>query len=179
MNSQSFSLKPFPSAGLLPYLKITGSIGRRSGTLTISYALLGPLREVVIPAPADMPARKNALWEQTCFEFFLGVTNSDQYWEFNLSPGGHWNVYRFKSYRQGMQEEPAFASLPFRAERQPDALRLSLKLDLAKIILTDQALKVAISAVIKPVNGKITCWALTHPSPQPDFHRKDSFILEL
>jgi hypothetical protein len=179
MSSRNFSLKPFPSAGLLPYLKITGNIGRISKTLAISYALLGPLREVVIPAPADIPARKNALWEETCFEFFLCVKNSDQYWEFNLSPAGHWNVYRFKSYRQGMQEEQALTSLPVSARRQPDAFLLSLKLDLDKIILTDRILKVAISAVIKNVNGKITYWALTHPGPQADFHREDSFIIEL
>jgi len=179
MNSLSFSLKPFPAAGLLPHLEITGNIGRRSGTLTISYALLGTLREVAIPAPADIAGRKNALWEETCFELFLAITNSDQYWEFNLSPAGHWNVYRFKSYRQNMQEEPAFTSLPFSSERQPDALRLSLEIDLDKIILTDQALKVAISAVIKPVNGKITYWALAHPGLQADFHRRDSFMLNL
>jgi hypothetical protein len=179
MNGQSFSLKPFPSAGLLPHLKITGNIGRRSKILTISYALLGPLAELVIPAPVDMPARKNALWEETCLEFFLGVKNSDRYWEFNLLPAGHWNIYRFRSYRQGMQEEPAFTSLPFSVQRQPDALRLSMKLDLDKIILADQTLKVASSAVIKPINGKITYWALAHPGPQADFHRRDSFILEL
>ena len=63
--------------------------------------------------PADMPARRDRLWEETCFEFFLAVKNSPRYWEFNLSPAGHWNVYRFADYRQGMQEEPAFASLPF------------------------------------------------------------------
>jgi hypothetical protein len=179
MNNRSFSLKPFPSAGLLPSLKITGNIGRRSKTLAISYAFLGPLREVLIPAPVDVPARKNALWEETCFEFFLGVKNSEQYWEFNLSPAGHWNVYSFKSYRQGMQEEAAFASLPFSIERQPDALRLSLEIDLGKIILTDQKLKVGISAVIKPSNGELTYWALTHKCPEADFHLRESFILEL
>jgi len=179
MNSRSFSLKPFPSAGLLPHLKITGNIGRHSKTLTISYALLGPLTEVLIPSHADMPARKNSLWEETCFEFFLGVKNSDQYWEFNLSPAVHWNVYRFKSYRQGMQEEQAFTSFPFSMQKKLNALRLSLKLDLDKIVPTDQTLKVAISAIIKLVNGKITYWALAHPGPQPDFHRKESFILEL
>ncbi len=179
MKNRSFSLKPFPSAGLLPYLKITGNIERRSKTLTISYAFLGPLREVLIPAPADMPARKTALWEETCFEFFLGVKNSEQYWEFNLSPARHWNVYSFKSYRQGMQEEAAFASLPFSIERQPDALRLSLEIDLGKIILTDQKLKVGISAVIKPLNGELTYWALTHQGSEADFHLRDSFILEL
>jgi len=179
MNSLSFSLKPFSAAGLLPHLEITGNIGRRSRTLTISYALLGHLREVVIPAPADTPDRKDALWEETCFEFFVAIPNSDRYWEFNLSPAGHWNVYSFKSYRRDMQEEPAFTSLPFSTERQPDALRLSLELNLDKIILTDQVLRIAISAVIKPLDGKITYWALTHPGLQADFHCKDSFILEL
>lgn len=179
MISLSFSLEPFPSADPLPYLKITGNIIRSSGTLAISYELSGPLVEIVIPAPADMPSRKNALWEETCFEFFLSVNNSDEYREFNLSPSGHWNVFRFESYRKGMQEEPAFSSLPFSVQRQPDSLQLSLELDIDKIITADQILKVAVSAVIKHINGRITCWALTHPGPQADFHRRDSFIIEL
>ncbi len=181
MNLKEFSLEPFPSNGLplLNRLKITGKIGRHSDTLSISYALLGPLAEIVIPAPADIPVRKNALWEETCFEFFVASKDSGQYWEFNLSPAEHWNIYRFKSYRQDMREEPAFTSLPFCVSRQVDSLRLSLKLDLDRIIPADRILKVAVSAVIKSINNKITYWALTHPGPQADFHRRDSFIIEL
>jgi hypothetical protein len=133
----------------------------------------------VIPAPADTRVRKNALWEETCFEFFLGMKNADHYWEFNLSPAGHWNVYRFKTYRQRMQEEQAFTSLPFSVRIRPDALRLSLKLDLDKIVPADQALKIGISTVIKTINSEITYWALTDPGPRADFHRRDSFIIEL
>jgi hypothetical protein len=180
MNDQSFSLQPFPPASPLPDLKITGNIARCSNTLAIRYALLGPLAELVIPAPADMPAHKNTLWEETCFEFFLGIKNSDRYWEFNLSPAGHWNVYRFKAYRQEMQEEPAFTSLRFSVQNHSsDALRLALELNLDTIVPAEQPLEVGISAVIKPVNGKVTYWALTHPGPQADFHRRDSFIIEL
>ncbi len=179
MNSHSFSLKPFPSSGTLSYLEISGNIGHHSKTLMISYTLHGLLSEVIIPASADVPARKNALWEETCFEFFLSAKNSERYWEFNLSPAGHWNVYCFKSYRQGMQEELAFESLPVSVRRKPDVLQLSLKVDLDKINLIDKTLKVAISAVTKSINGKITYWALTHPGPQADFHLKDSFIIEL
>jgi len=58
-------------------------------------------------------------------------------------------------------------------------LRLSLKLDLDKIIPADQALKIGISTVIKTINSEITYWALTHPGPRADFHRRDSFIVEL
>jgi hypothetical protein len=179
MNSLNFSLQQFPSASFLPDLEITGTIARFFNTLSICYVLHGPLAEIVIPASADIPARQNGLWGDTCFEFFLNVKNSDPYWEFNLSPAGHWNVYRFKTYRQGMQEELAFASLPVSIQRQSDILNLSLELDLGKIIPADQTLNVAISAVIKSKNGTVIYWALCHHGPQADFHRRDSFIVEL
>jgi hypothetical protein len=179
MNGQRFSLKPFPSACFLPVAKITGDIDRSSGRLAVSYELFGPLSEIAIPAPVDIPVRKKALWEDTCFEFFLAMEDRTKYWEFNLSPSGNWNSYSFKSYRQGMQEEPAFKSLPFRIGMQPELLRLSLNIDLGSIFPSDDSLKVAVSAVIKFKTGEISYWALIHPGTQPDFHHRDSFILKL
>ncbi len=55
----------------------------------------------------------------------------------------------------------------------------SLKVDLDKDVPADQVLEVAISAVIKSIDEKVTFWALTHPDSQPDFHRRESFIIEL
>ena len=179
MTSLGFSLKPLPSAYIMPHLKITGYISRRSGTLAVSYELSGPLAKIVIPAPSDMPSRKNDLWKETCFEFFIAAKNSEQYREFNLSPSGHWNVYRFESYRKGVREEPAFSSLPFSVKREKDSLQLSLELDIGKIMPPDQILKAAVSAVIKYADGKIVFWALTHPGQKADFHRRDGFIIEL
>lgn len=179
MNSRSFILMPFPSAGPVPGIKITGSIERRSNILAVCYEILGPLSALRLPARAEKPVRKDALWEETCFEFFIAAKNSDRYWEFNLSPSGHWNVYRFTSYRQDMNEEPAFTTLLFSVQSQPDVLRLFVEINLEKIIPTDQPLNVAISAVIKSIDGRITYWALTHRGQQADFHRRDSFCIEL
>ncbi len=179
MNDQSFSLQPFPSTNPLPDVKITGNIARRDRRLAIDYALQGNLAQLAIPAPTDVPARKNELWQETCFEFFLGIKNSQRYWEFNLSPAGHWNAYRFAAYRQGMQEEIAFRSLPFSVQNQSGALRLTLELDLDQILQADQTLEVAISAVIKLRDGQVSYWALIHRSSQADFHQRDSFIVEL
>ena len=111
MNSRSFSLKPFSSVGIP--IMIKGSVGRLANKFSISYSLTGALSEIVIPAPADMPERRNNIWQETCFEFFLGLKDYDQYWEFNLSPSGHWNVYRFEAYREGKQDEETFTSLPY------------------------------------------------------------------
>jgi len=179
MSEQRFSLMPFPSARLLPHIEITGGIVRRLNTLSLRYTLLGPLGELTIPAQADRPGRKNGLWEETCFELFLGEKKSDHYLEFNLSPSGNWNVYRFTSYREGMIEEPAFASLPFHIEVRQDSLTLSLEFGLDRIVPVGKALEVAISAVVKTIAGGVSYWALVHPGPQPDFHRRDGFILEV
>jgi hypothetical protein len=178
MNEQSFSLQPF-GLNSLPDLKINGSIARNANNLTVRYELLGDLNKILIPAIANLPARKHELWAETCFEFFLGIQNSTRYWEFNLSPAGYWNVYRFDDYRQGMQEETAVTSLPFSVQLQASTLLLTLELDLSKFIPADQALEVAITAVIKPKDGDVTYWALSHSGSQADFHRRDSFIVEL
>ena len=179
MNGRGFSLEPFPPAGPPPSFRITGEAVRRPGTLAVRYALLGWLAELAIPAPAAAPARKDGLWEETCFELFLAVRGSKRYWEFNLSPAGHWNVYRFADYREGMEEEAAFASLPLSAESRPDSFSLTLEVDLDKIVRADQALEAGPCAVIKTGGGETAHWALSHPGPRADFHRRESFTLEL
>ncbi|MBU4232875.1 MAG: DOMON-like domain-containing protein, partial [Proteobacteria bacterium] len=119
------------------------------------------------------------LWEETCFEFFLGVKDSPQYWEFNLSLAGHWNVYRFAGYRQGMAEETALTLLPLSVRRRSDLLEVALELDVGRIVSADQPLMVGIAAVIKLAGNGVTYWALIHPGPAADFHRRDSFLVEL
>ena len=180
MSAHSFSLRPFAgesSLAMLP-ISITGSIARQANQLTIEYALVGDRSQIAIAAPSDHPTRQHNLWQTTCFEFFLGVQHSERYWECNLSPSGDWNLYRFDGYRQGMQEETAIASLPFSVQRS-DTLSLTLTLDLHPIIPIHQPLEVAITTVICQQSGELTYWALTHPGPEADFHRRDSFMIQL
>ena len=186
MSEQTFSLQPFPSTKSLPNLKIAGNIARNGNQLAIRYILEDDLKEIAlakptggIAPPTNTPSRKHELWQDTCFEFFLGIKDFARYWEFNLSPTGHWNVYRFDGYRQGMQEETAFENLPFNVQNQTDSLILTLDVDLDKIISAEQAIEVGITTVIKDRNGEVTYWALTHQGAEADFHLRDSFILEM
>jgi hypothetical protein len=179
MNHQTFSLQPFPSTKFLHNLKIVGNIARNDNKLAIRYMFGDDLKEIVIPPPSKTPLRKHELWQDTCFEFFLGIKDSQRYWEFNLSPAGHWNVYRFDGYRQEMQEEKAFTTLPFNVQNQANGLILLLDVDLHKIISVEQAIEVAITTVIKDKDGEITYWALTHRGAEADFHLRNSFIVEL
>ncbi|MBE0569227.1 MAG: DOMON-like domain-containing protein [Deltaproteobacteria bacterium] len=176
MNPPGFSLKPFPGGEPLPSIGITGTVRRSADALSIGYAIAGDLSELAIPPPAKSPERMGGLWEETCLEFFLGMKDSGRYWEFNLSPAGHWNVYSFASYRKDRREEPAFASLPFFVRTEPGAFRLSLDVDPRRILPAGEAFEVAVCAVLRTVTGMISHWALAHPGPRPDFHRKEGFL---
>ncbi len=175
MSRRSFALRPF-LPGQDAIVKITGEVFRRGANLAISYELRGDLAAIVIPPPAP-PTRSHNLWQATCGEFFLGPPRVPNYWEFNLSPAGHWNVYRFQDYRLGMAEETAFDSLPMRVRKEDDSLLLALEVDLSSIIPAGQALEMGITAVIALAGGEFSYWALSHPGSRPDFHRRDSFVM--
>ena len=175
MNLLEFSLKPFQGKRDRPDIRISGTIGRRTGTLSFRCAVQGDISELAIPLTEGPPARKDRLWEATCLELFLAIPGSRGYWEFNLSPAGHWNVYRFASYRKGRREEPAFSSLPFGMRSGPGSLRLSVDLDLGKILPADGSVEAGVCAVIRTTAGGTSHWALAHPGPRPDFHRREGF----
>ena len=158
---------------------MTVDVCRRANTAELFYSIRGPIKEIALPAPVEMPLRKGGLWEETCLEFFLAPKGSLPYWEVNLSPSRDWNVYRFSAHRQGMQEEAAFNSLPFRIERGKDSFLLDVELPLDGIISPVTPLEVGISAVIKLRSDQMTYWALSHPGQKPDFHRRESFIAKL
>ena len=177
MNQQNFYLQPFK---LIYFnLNIHGKISRINNTLTIQYVLQGELEKIYIPSIVKHPNRQNELWSVTCLEFFLGIKNNPHYWEFNLSPCGNWNIYRFDDYRQGMKEETAITSLPFKIYHQSDSLQLDLRIDLDQFIGPQTELDVAITSVVKDSKDEITYWALKHCGEKPDFHLRDSFLMEL
>ncbi|MFZ2088671.1 MAG: DOMON-like domain-containing protein, partial [Desulfobaccales bacterium] len=136
----AFTLKPFPGDVFPASLEIVGNISRQGPSLVLHYEIRGNLEAVVLPERTGKPVRRDGLWQETCLEFFFGQKSDPGYWEVNLSPAGHWNVYRFAAYRQGMAEEAAFATLPFGVQRSVGVFRLNLDLDLAGIITRGEAL---------------------------------------
>jgi len=179
MLPKRFLLKPFPGEGNPAGVTIGGSIGRRAEILSVHCEVRGDLSMVSIPTAAEASRRRDRLWEETCFELFLGAADSDAYWELNLSPSGDWNVYRFTRYREGMCGERAFTSLPFTVRIGPKILELSMELDVGKIIPARKTVEAGIAAVIGTIDGGKSHWALGHPASLPDFHRRDGFALIL
>jgi hypothetical protein len=175
----NFTLQPFSTANPVPEIEISGTIDRQDHLLSIEYQLRGNLKTIEIADPVVTPTRKFALWEATCFEFFLGVTGASDYWEFNLSPSGDWNIFHLNDYRQGLRDELAFTVLPMQIDRQPNLLSLALAFDLSKIIAIEQSIETSVTTVIKTDQGQISYWALTHCGTEADFHRRDSFTMKI
>ena len=132
---------------------------------------------------ASSPARAHDLWTTTCFEFFVGQPYQPEYWEFNLSPSGCWNLYHFDHYRHSMREEQAVTALPFAMDQQNERLQLTVTFDLAQLgrhfEQPTTKLELGITTVLKTKAGDLSYWAIAHTGPEADFHRRDSFICRL
>lgn len=183
----SFRLVPFPDAvnadPVPPPVTIAGSLERLSGPsgdrLTLVYRLEGDLSTVAIAPEVAVPERRDRLWQTTCLECFLGLAGSARYWEVNVSPAGHWNIYQFEDYRQGMQPDLTWSVLPVFVEQGDGRLGVTVTLDLTGTALAGAALAVGVTAVIETVEGGLTYWALSHPGAEADFHQREGFGMKV
>ena len=164
----------------------------RPGVLRAQFTLIGDLRRILIPQ-AGPGGRADGLWRHTCFEAFVRHPAVPGYLEFNFSPSGAWQVYRFSGYRQGMTpaEPPAppYITVGYRerdqgpadpAVRTDDALVLEAIVPLpVPFAPAQQGLRLALSAVVEEETGALSYWALRHAPGRPDFHHPDAFALTL
>jgi hypothetical protein len=179
MTERSFSLIPF-DAPKIPKISITGKVSLQNNIMTVHYLLAGKLEDISLPSRSLNPSREDDLWKMTCFEFFLAMKGQPQYWEFNMSPSGDWNVYHMDAYRRiGFREETSIQRLPFECWNEAGIFHLNLCVDLNPILEQDQFLELGITAIIQTTGGNETYWALSHPASSADFHLRESFILEL
>ncbi|MEA5411225.1 DOMON-like domain-containing protein [Synechococcus sp. BA-120 BA3] len=178
-HSHGFELRPFGADGPPSDLRLEGTASREGALLRLRYRLGGAIETLQLPPPSPAPSRQDGLWTTTCFECFWGLEGERPYWELNLSPAGHWNLYRLEGYREGLRPEPGY-DRPLHRVRQGDGLlSIALDLPLPADIHADAPLEVAITAVIEDRHGQLSYWALAHPGAEPDFHRRDAFLLRL
>lgn len=158
-------------------LAVEGRIARQGERLRVEYTLHDPAASLAIPAPTPTPRRRDELWQATCLELFLAVPGQESYREFNLSPSGDWAIYQLDGYRRALRSDPAWATLPFSRHDEPGVLRLTLATTLPPELAATAQLEAALTAVLQHHDGRCSYWALRHPGPEADFHRRDGFGL--
>jgi hypothetical protein len=174
-----FQLRSFTPGPAPAGLSISGSVGRRPGTILIEYRLEGDLDRINLPVFGFSARRRHGLWRQTCFEFFFGISGESAYWEGNFSPSGDWNIYRFDDYRQGMREEQAVARPACHMVSDRGRLVCSRTVDVHDICKDSLGIEVGVACVVQDVQGAVGYWAIDHCRSRPDFHDRRSFLVEL
>ena len=174
-------LVPFPDEQAQSWnlFSLGSSITKSQESLDIEFQLTGNLSTLVWPPTVESSTRQDNLWETTCFEFFFAEPNSKNYWEVNLSPSGHWNVYGFKDYRQGMQPEKAIASLNIKSNFSENKATLTCSIPIDGLGLSQKNLDISITSVLALEDGSISYWAVDHVAAEADFHQRESFQLQV
>jgi hypothetical protein len=151
-----------------------------AGKLAMRFVLDAEMSQIALPAlrPA---ARADELWRHTCFEVFVALPDSDAYVELNFSPSTEWAMYGFVAYRRGMT--PLDVKRPPRVAVRPTSRGLVLEAVtyLAELPMPQPGspLRAGAAAVVEEKDGRLTYWALTHPSALPDFHHRLGFVLQV
>ena len=165
-------LKPHPDSPPTPVERIEVDVSRSGAVLALTFRVVADREAVKLPAPTA-GGRADDLWRRTCFEAFVKGPD-EAYFEHNLSPSSQWAAWRFDGYRTGRVEADG---APWAMECVAHLDRLEMRADLP--LLTPGPWRLGLSAVIEDIHGRISWWALAHPSDKPDFHHPDSFVLDL
>jgi len=173
---QTFKLIPFPTNNL-PDIGIVGEIIRFGNKFLLHYEVNGEIGQILQSAKSSSPSRTEDLCKATCFEFFIAIPARPQYWEFNMSPSGDWNVHRMMFHKIGFHKETAFTELPFVYRKSEDKLFLDISVDLSPILRPKQKVQLGVATIIQMKDGNKTYWALAHSGSQVDFRSRDDFIL--
>lgn len=171
---QTNRLIPHPAHPPLAVTSIQARIVTAEGPwLRLRWRIDGASRLLIPPFAGK--GRADELWRTTCFELFIRTGGCANYVELNLSPSERWAAYDFAAYRQGM------AARPF--PREPECtLRRGQSIAVFDAAVPMSALpqlpwQAGLCAVIEEEGGRLSYWALAHPSGRADFHDPACFAL--
>lgn len=149
------------------------------GHLNVDYVLSGAVAALRIPAPGPVRPGER-LWAHTCFEAFVRIDGLPAYTEYNFAPSRQWATYRFREYRDPL-ENPVGPAPRIEVRPGDDRIELSVQLSDFSGVSTSggRRLRIGLSAVVESASGDLAYWALRHAPGRPDFHHADAFALEL
>jgi hypothetical protein len=174
-------LKLHPDSPCLAAGHIEVNVARpHADSLVLSYIVTGKMNDLRMP-PVMEAARRDGLWQHTCFEAFLRASSGVEYYEFNFAPSTQWAAYRFSGYRNGMRVASEIDAPRIEVQSSSDRYTLQAPLELNRLsgLPRDSSWRLGLSALIEDASGRKSYWALAHPPGKPDFHHADCFAYEL
>ncbi len=125
--------------------------------------------------PPGKRIQKSGLWNETCFEFFWRF-KSKEYYELNVSPAGHWQIYSFYSYRNPNESNPIQFRLDnLSSSQMGNEYRFDCELISSETSWIEMS-SFQPTAILQSKSG-LEYFAPSHPTEKPDFHRMDHWII--
>jgi hypothetical protein len=174
------TLQLHPESSCLVVTHIDAEVLRpQAYNFIFTYVVTGTITGLAMP-PVATPIRADELWRHTCFEAFVGSSQSVAYYEFNFAPSTQWAAYRFSNYRTDLCVATEINAPQIRVRSDPERYVLQASVELGQFLFSQgSTLRVGLSAVIEETSGHRSYWALAHPPGKADFHHSDSFALEV
>lgn len=149
-----------------------------AGAWRLHYQLQADTPRLRLPAPSAQPGPRDGLWQQSCFEAFIGTAPSPSaapltaYHEFNFSPAGHWAAYAFAAERQRQTTAAPLPAPHSHTRLQTRRLDVHAHIPAAALppLAPGHCWALGLSAVLQAADGSLSYWALHHPATAPDFH---------
>lgn len=192
----SFELEPFVVNNSLRIVGAAEIILPTS--LRVMFWVIDPEQQVIWPSADDNLAsclsdledqdqlgyaRRHYLWQQTCFELFVGIKDKTVYREINLSTAERWNCYQFENYRQPANMPPVVAHDIVLLELKTQVQKLEAILNFQQFFEQQQCgwddLVLGISSIVKTNKNNELYFALQHSGVEANFHRKVDWTLRL
>jgi len=148
-----------------------------NGNLAVNYHLDCNPGDILLPGKQPTAA-KDDLWLHTCCEAFIAAVDVQEYREFNFSPSSQWANYCFTDYRIRDKTFIAPSAPQIHTHRRDDCLEIDALIG-REMLPHAAAWNIGLSVVIETLDGSKSYWALAHCAAQPDFHRRQSFLLTL
>ncbi|MBT3427140.1 MAG: hypothetical protein HOL98_16925 [Gammaproteobacteria bacterium] len=162
-----FLLKPFEPCYWIDHFSVELAL-EQPDQLRFQVTLRGDQAFLNQLPQAQTGRRVYALWEQTCFELFIGKANCKHYLEWNLAATGDWNCFSFEDERIGMQTSNLLKLLGVSSNSNSRGFCINSQIRLAKEVANQWLGTIGAAAVIKHAN-ETAYFALAH-GPNPDFH---------
>ena len=160
-------------------IKVNAHLVRREGGLDLSFNVAGPGLKVT--ALADL--KRGELWKHTCFEIFARLPGRADYWEWNFSPAGRWDLFAFSDYRTRLMEfradDGGVKSLAWDGSRLAARIESPPSPSLDWALRTGERIEWNVTSVLELTDGKVLYRAVKHPAEKPDFHDARGFVTSL
>lgn len=163
-----------------PSFSLEAEIQAQGAELVLEFSLKDPEGLFDVPKTAATwtageVARRDGLWQATCFEAFLQPFGSSHYYEFNFALMPAWNGYEFTGYRE---PQPPKATADFVLKSMNwDASRKHLRV-VVENKSNARKFNAGLTAILQEKSGAKHYYAISHKGSKPDFHLAESFILQ-